>query len=178
MKFRTLLIPWNWFKNEAQGFPYRWKQTQAPSNDRPENRLPHEIDNLFDNHLPRTPLIGIPREKGNPLRNITSPKLDIMEDPMQYTVTLEVPGMNEKDMLLTLVDGTLMIRGEQRDEHHDTNQQYHLMERSYESFQRVLSLPTNVNHHTVVAKYTKGILRITMAKDPQAQPARRIIPLT
>ena len=101
------------------------------------------------------------------------PQVDIGESQKDYTITVEVPGVQEKDIDLTLIDGTLTIRGEKRSEHEEKEKHYHRVERSYGSFQRILSLPNDADENTVKAKFKDGVLTITIAKDPQAKPAGR-----
>ena len=103
------------------------------------------------------------------------PQLDIGESQKDYTITVEIPGVQEKDIDLTLIDSTLTIRGEKRDEHENQEKHYYRIERSYGSFQRILSLPTDADENTVKAKFRDGVLTITIAKDPQAKsPVRKI----
>ena len=178
MELKNLLTPWNWFKKEEERSPSVRHQNGGLSTDHPLGRLHREIDNLFDQAFQGLPWSGLGKEQGGLWKGMLSPHLDIEENSTHYTVTVEVPGVEEKDINLTLTDGTLTIRGEKRHEQEDTNRHYHRVERTYGSFQRVLSLPTDVNQQTVEAKFKNGILRITMAKDPHAHPAARNIPIT
>ena len=178
MELKNLLTPWNWFKKEEERSPSGQTRNGVLSTDHPLGRLHREIDNLFDQAFQGLPLAKLGKEQGGLWRGMISPHLDIEENSTHYTVTVEVPGVEDKDINLTLADGTLTIRGEKRYEQEDTNRHYHRVERSYGSFQRVLSLPTDVDQQTLEAKFKNGILRITMAKDPQAQPAVRNIPIT
>ena len=177
MELKNLLTPWNWFKKEKEQSSSRRNQNGLPTTDHPLDRIHRDIDNLFNTALQGFSLTGIQTERGSLMKGLISPRLDIEEDHAQYTVTVEVPGVEEKDMRLTLSDGTLMIRGEKRYEHEDTNRHYHRVERSYGSFQRMLSLPTDVDQSSVKAKFSNGVLRITMAKYLHAQPPVRTIPL-
>jgi HSP20 family protein len=103
------------------------------------------------------------------------PKVDIAEGSKHYTITVEVPGVEEKDIDLTVADGTLTIRGEKRQEQEDHDRQYHRVERSYGAFQRVISLPTDAKEETIEAKFKNGILTLTVQKNPTVKQAGRKI---
>ena len=103
------------------------------------------------------------------------PQVDIGESQKDYTITVEVPGVQEKEIDLTLIDGTFTIRGEKRSEHEEKEKHYHRVERSYGSFQRILSLPTDADENSIKAKFKDGVLTIILAKDPSAKPPVRKI---
>ncbi len=106
------------------------------------------------------------------------PKVDIAEESKHYTITVEVPGVEEKDIDVTIADGTLTIRGEKRHEQENRDRQYHRVERSYGAFQRVISLPNDSNEDAVEAKFKNGILTMTVPKNPGAKSAGRKVPIT
>jgi HSP20 family protein len=91
---------------------------------------------------------------------------------------VEVPGVDEKDIELTIADGTLLIRGEKRYEKEDHDKQYHRVERSYGAFQRMLSLPTDADESKIAAKFKNGVLTVTIAKNPDTKPPVRRIAIT
>lgn len=182
--------PWNWFKKEqdAQESPRGVPVTKAnlpmspssPSLD-PLLRLHHEVDRLFDDAFrgfgvqwPRLSLPAMASEWQGLLR----PALDIQEKDNQYRITLEVPGVDEKDIQLTLDDDVLWIRGEKRQEQEHKDGQYHRVERSYGSFQRALNLPEDANQDAIKASFKNGVLTITIDRRAQtASPSERIIPI-
>ena len=104
------------------------------------------------------------------------PSLDIHETEKQYVITLEVPGVEEKDIQLTLDDDVLWVRGEKRQEEERKDAQYHFVERSYGSFQRALNLPADANQDAINASFKNGVLTITLDKreQPAASGARQI----
>ena len=175
MELKNLLTPWNWFKKEEEHSPTAQTHNGVKSTDYPLRQLHHDLDTLFDQMLH-----GVPQLSGNTKQSSTwggllMPQVDIGERQKDYVITVEVPGVQEKDIDLTLIDGTLTIRGEKRDEHEEKDKQYHRVERSYGSFQRILSLPTDADENTIKAKFKDGVLTITIAKDPQAKPPVRKI---
>jgi len=178
MELKNLLTPWNWFKKEEEQSQAVQSQNVVRPADHPLARFHRDIDQLFDNVFQGIPLSPVRREHGSSWGGLLLPQVDIGEGEKQYTITVEVPGVAEKDIHLTLADGTLMIQGEKRSEQEDKNKHYHRVERSYGSFQRMLSLPTDADENKVEAKFKDGVLTITIAKDPGAKPAVRHIAIT
>ena len=175
MEIKNLLTPWNWFKKEEeQSQPVR-RQNGSSSIDHPLGQLQRDIDKLFDQVFHGFPGSAFGKDHRGTGGGVILPQVDIGEISKQYTITVEVPGVQEKDIEMTLADGTLMIRGEKRSEHEEKEKHYHRVERSYGSFQRLLSLPADADENTVHATFKNGVLTITIAKDPQAKsPVRKI----
>lgn len=86
--------------------------------------------------------------------------------------------MGEKDFSLKLNDSTLSIRGEKRQEKEDKQTNYYRMERSFGSFQRVISLPEDVNQDGINAKYANGVLTIKLPRKPKAETESRKIQIS
>jgi HSP20 family protein len=95
------------------------------------------------------------------------PKVDVTEDEKNYTLTAELPGLTEKEVELSLVDGRLTMKGEKKQEKEETTKQYWLSERTYGSFQRTFALPDGVDPEKVAAQFTKGVLTLTLPKKPE-----------
>ncbi|RCN55701.1 Hsp20/alpha crystallin family protein [Acidiferrobacter thiooxydans] len=111
-------------------------------------------------------------------QGLLRPSLDIQETDKQYRITLEVPGVEEKDIQLTLEDDVLYIRGEKRQEQEHKDAQYHRIERSYGSFQRALNVPADADQDTFKASFKNGVLTVTIDKRAQAgSPRGRSIPI-
>ena len=139
MELKNLLTPWNWFKKEEEQSQPARSQNVSRSSDHPLARFHRDLDQLFDSAFQGFPLWAEGRETGSSWGGFILPHVDISEDKKQYTITVEVPGVAEKDIQMTLADGTLMIQGEKRTEQEDKHKHYHRVERSYGSFQRILS---------------------------------------
>jgi HSP20 family protein len=176
MEFKKFLTPWNWFKKEEeQG--HKPSTTLPISREYPLDRLHHEIDQVFGNFFRGLSWPSL-FQNGDPwLGGMMLPKVDIAESAKQYTITVEVPGVEEKDIDLTIADGTLTIRGEKHYEKEDKDRQYHRVERSYGHFQRVISLPGDAKEDAIEAKFKNGILTLTIPKTAQPQQAGRKIPI-
>ena len=129
--------------------------------------LQSDINRLFDAFM--TPF------DGNEFRNSISPKLDIAELKDKYEIKAELPGMDEKDINLSIEDGVLSISGEKKSEIEDKNKGYYLKECSYGTFSRSVRLPENIVDDKIAAKFNKGVLVIDMPKkEPTVAKARKI----
>ena len=124
-----------------------------------------EMDRLFDSFLGGVPsLTGF--RQGFTEAQMT-PTLDVKENEKEIIVKADLPGMDEKDINLTIHNGVLSLRGEKKSEHTDQRENYHVMERSYGSFQRSIRLPETINEDKAEARFDKGVLTITLPKRPE-----------
>jgi HSP20 family protein len=131
-----------------------------------------EMDRVFERFehgWPRWP--ALLRREGV----ITVPELDVRENINSIVVEAELPGVDEKDVTVTLVNGVLTIKGEKKQEKEEKGENYYLAERSFGSFERAIRLPDTVDEAKVEAKFDKGVLRVTAAKKPEAVKAERKI---
>ncbi len=147
------LAPWNWFKNEQQeqqtvsSLPVQRNDLPAASGPvSPILQLHREIDRLFDDAFRGFgfPALNMPQWPSD-WSGMLKPALDIQETDKQYKIALEVPGVEEKDIQITLDNDVLMVRGEKRQEQEKKEGGFHRVERSYGSFQRALNLPDDAN---------------------------------
>ena len=104
-----------------------------------------------------------------------SPRVNISEDDMAIKVTAELPGMDEKDIDITLSSDSLTIKGEKKEESEERDRDVFRMERRYGSFHRVIPLSAEVDESKAQADFKKGVLKITLPKTAQAQQARKKI---
>ena len=125
--------------------------------------LREEINRLFD-----TPFRGVFQDSD--LFNGWSPTLDVHEDKDHVTVKVELPGVKKEDIDLSLHDGTLTISGERKSERNENDEGFSCQERFFGRFQRTVTLPKPVNPNTVNARYTDGILTVTLAKTEESKP--------
>jgi HSP20 family protein len=102
-------------------------------------------------------------------------RLDVKEDEKTYTVTADLPGLAENEVDVTFEDGVLTIRGEKKIARDDKKGTWHLVERSYGSFARQLSLPVGVKADAIEAKFDKGVLTITLPKETEPQKSAKKI---
>jgi len=100
------------------------------------------------------------------------PSLDLSDRGDSLVAELEVPGMDPKDINISVTGDVLTISGEKKREKEDKEHNYHLVERSYGKFSRSIRLPSTVNPDRVEAFYKDGILIISLDKTEQAKTKR------
>jgi HSP20 family protein len=98
------------------------------------------------------------------------PKADIYEDQEGLRLSFEIPGMDPKDVRVSLTENTLTVSGQRKLENEDKRTNYRRIERSYGSFERSFSLPTNLDGEKIQAKYQSGVLQIHIPKSEKAKP--------
>lgn len=130
--------------------------------------LRREIDNLYDrffdaDFMPSAYHFG----KGK-----WGPKLDISEDRRGITIKAEIPGIEAKDLDISIDGRLLSIRGEKKQEQTDKDETYYRVERSYGYFNRTIELPAEVDPNKVYASYKKGILKINLRKTKSSETKR------
>ena len=100
------------------------------------------------------------------------PAFDVSETDEEIIVRAEVPGMNIKDIDITLTDGLLTIKGERKLEKEDKKENYHRIERQFGSFSRSLNLGSKVKAEGIEAAYKGGILTVTLPKAEESKPKK------
>jgi HSP20 family protein len=140
-----------------------WKRNK----DKHAKDLRHEVDSMYDrffepDFLPST-LFG----KGK-----WGPKLDISEGRKDIIVKAEIPGIEAKDLDISIDGRRLNIRGEKKQEQTEEEQTYYRVERSYGYFNRTIELPSAVDPDKVDASYKKGILKIKLRKTKSSETKR------
>jgi HSP20 family protein len=101
----------------------------------------------------------------------------VSETDKEIKVSAELPGMDEKDIDVSLTRDSLTIKGEKKQETEDKGEDYYRMERSYGSFTRSIPLPIEVDTDKVQATFKKGVLEITLPKTARAIQETRKIPV-
>ncbi len=96
------------------------------------------------------------------------PKVNVSESEKEIVVSAELPGMDDKDIDVSLSKNELTIQGEKKEEKEEKKESYYSMERSYGSFKRTLPLPCKVEDDKVEAQFKNGVLTITLPKAPEA----------
>jgi HSP20 family protein len=97
-----------------------------------------------------------------------NPKVDVSETEKEVRVVAELPGMDEKDIQLSLEHEALVISGEKKSESEEKGKNFHRVERSFGSFSRVIALPSEVEADKVEAEFKKGVLTVTLPKPASA----------
>ncbi len=97
------------------------------------------------------------------------PAFDISENDKEFLVTAELPGIDSKDVELTISDGILSVKGEKKHEKEDKGEDYHRVERRFGSFHRSFRIPGKVESDKIDASYKDGILKILLPKTEETE---------
>lgn len=131
------------------------------------DRFRTEMDRTFDR------LFGglLPREDGGVFR-MWAPTLDVSETDTEVTVRAEVPGIDPKDLEITVTGQLLTLSGEKKESSERKGENYFHSERRFGSFRRSITLPTTVDVDKVSAEHKNGVVKITLKKREGAVPKR------
>jgi len=125
--------------------------------------LRRRMDDMFEGFLHGFDLRPFESRSG-----VFSPSIDVVENDKDIRISAELPGMEEKDIDVSLSRDSLTIKGEKREEKEDKGKGYYRMERSYGSFSRTLPLPSEIDQDKVKATFKKGVLTVTLPKTEKA----------
>ena len=99
-----------------------------------------------------------------------APPMDVKEDDDAYTVQMEVPGVKQEDLNLTLQENVVTIRGQKAQRSEEDEGNFRRIERSYGAFARSVTLPRPVDGNAVTAKLSDGVLEVRLPKMEEAKP--------
>lgn len=133
-----------------------WKPFGEPSS------LRREMENLWNRFLGETPIPRIMSQEW-------LPSVDISETANQLVITVELPGLEPKDVSVSISENMLTIKGEKKKEKEDQDEHYHYLERYYGSFQRSFKIPVNIRGDEIKASFDKGVLTVTLPKTEEAK---------
>jgi HSP20 family protein len=145
--------------------------------------LREEMERLFDRFTaPFLPSLGGRRGFAvEPFRHFqtsfgfSAPAVDVIETDKGYRIKAELPGLDEKDVDVSLSGDTLTIKGEKSESKEEKEGDYHLSERRYGSFQRSFYVPEGVDRDNISAKFEKGVLVIELPRSAEATQQRKKI---
>lgn len=138
-----------------------------PWREREVDRFRDEIDKMFRDFFTRSPFSRA-HEGGDWL-----PAIDMSESEKEIVVNAEIPGMDGKDIDISLNGRVLTIKGERKQEKEGKEKNYHFLERRYGTFSRSFELPADVDSEKIKASYKDGVLKINLPKTTQ-QTIKRI----
>lgn len=121
-----------------------------------------EMDRLWNRFLGETPF-------ARTFNEMWSPSVDISETKDDFVVKAELPGLEAKDVNVSISGNVLTIKGEKKAEEEEKDEHYHRVERYSGSFQRVFQLPSGVKADKVEANFDKGVLKVTLPKVEEAK---------
>lgn len=157
------LAPWHWTRSALPG---RYPGRHALES------LHRDMDRMFEDFWR-----GMDRPFGQAVSGFGAnmPAIDQSEDDKACYIAVELPGVDEKDVDVSLADNVLTISGERKSEKEEKEKNYYLKECSYGSFRRSITLPAEVDDKKIKATFDKGVLKITLPKSTAAQKkAKRI----
>ena len=137
------LVPWRPFEREVS--PFR-----------------RDIEDLWNRFFGETPLA----------RRVTEewwPTVDMAETKDSFILKAELPGLDAKDVEVSISGDVLTIRGEKKKEEEEKDEHHYRAERYYGSFQRAFQLPTSVKADKIEAAFDKGVLKVTLPKVEEAK---------
>ena len=143
-----------------------------PANDR-LRPLQQQMSHFLEDHVGA----GVPHSRTFPRNSGFSPSMDISASDEQIEVTVELPGIDERDVEVTLANGVLTVRGEKK--WHSKiaykDRSHYRLERSYGAFRRAFQLPPEIDSTEASANFDRGVLKITVGKTKAAKPTARKI---
>ena len=151
---------------------------------RPLEKIRQQVDHLFEDFNHRSNLS--PFNRGlfdvdpfwrRELIGHSLPAVDITEKDNSFEITAELPGMDQKNIEVKLSNGSLIIKGEKKEEKEEKHKGYHLSERHYGSFERVFNLPKGVDADKIEASFSKGVLSLSLPKKLDAMKADKVVPI-
>lgn len=144
--------------------PRLWERDDETSHFPSFHSLQREIDRLFERFSGKDlSLLGTNEENGHLV-----PRLDVHETDTNIEITTEMPGVEEKDIDVTVEDDMLSIRGEKKTEREESDDGYKMSERTFGTFERKMKVPHGIDADKIEAKLAKGVLSVTIPKPPEA----------
>jgi len=161
------LIPWSRQENRLPVSV----SAERDRGDHPLLSLHRDVNRLFDEVFRG---FGVP-STGGFSSSLAWPNLELGETDKEVRITAELPGLDEKDVDITVEEGMLTLRGHKKAEVEDKDRGY--TERSYGRFERRIGLPRGIERDKATATFRNGVLTITMPKSEAANENLRRIPI-
>jgi HSP20 family protein len=164
------LAPWNWFKKEEEhGSDVPVRHTQPSALKGRDTHDPFKVIGDLGRMLDSTLKGWSPLNVDSLLTPLSAsgllrPQVDIGASSDEYSISVEIPGVTEKDIALEVLGDSLIIKGEKCQEQESRDKSYYRVERSYGSFQRLLSLPEDAEHDKISAVFKNGVLTVSIPR--------------
>ena len=174
------ILPW---KRDGKKLPIQRDADVMDNTEYPLLSLQNEMNRLFEdfwqNPFSMRPFATFDRMWPSTMSGSTwsgfNPNVDISETDREIKLEAELPGLDEKDIEISISEDVLTIKGEKRHENKRKENNYYYAERSYGTFTRQFALPNAVDEDKIDATFKKGILTITMPKRPEVVEQRKRI---
>ena len=125
------------------------------------------FDSMFSHDLPQFPSA-----------QSWTPAVDVNETETEFFLSVDMPGLDKKDVSVDIHDGVITIKGERDIDNEKSTDGYRIRERQLGSFNRSFRLPDNVNEDKVAAKFKNGVLTVTLPKTKEILPEGRQIKIS
>jgi len=143
--------------------------------DHPFYSLQRQMNTLFDDFF--RGLDAAPRGFSTQGFGNFIPTVDVKESEKEFMIKAELPGVEEKDVEVTVTKDAVTIKGEKKEEKEDKDKSYYYMERSYGSFQRVIPLDAETESDKAQASFKNGVLNITVPKSKSVKAKGTKVPI-
>jgi HSP20 family protein len=163
----TNLMPW---RRKEQAPRRRGDETVNREEEHPLTLFEQDMNRMFDEFFSGFGLAPT-WESG---WSAFSPQVDIVDSEKEIKVSVELPGLGEKDIDVSLSGDMLTISGEKRQEKEDKGKNYYRIERSYGSFKRAIPIPCEVKTEDIDATFKNGVLSIVLPKTTEGQCRQKI----
>lgn len=168
------LAPWNWFKNEdveKQNIPVSYKDRNSSNFPASFADLHREMNRMFESFFKSQSIMN--PEFG--FDNLLRPSLNIVAKEDHYDISVELPGIEAKDIKLEVKDDCLFISGEKKHENEMKDGHCYRSERSYGFFKRTLDLPNDVDQDNITASYENGVMKVNLPRTEVESKDKKII---
>ena len=157
-----------------------WTRDKAKSPARVENEpnplmaLQSDINHVFEDFWN---VVGNGWNGRANMVEMFGPSTDVTETAKSVDVSVELPGMTQEDIDISVSNDAMIIRGEKKVEHEDERKGIYMSERSYGSFYRALPLPAGVDTDKAEATFKNGVLTVSLPKTAEEQANVKSIPV-
>jgi HSP20 family protein len=125
----------------------------------------HRMNHMFDNAFYPT----VKEDEGLSMWN-SKPAVDVYDNDKNIVIKAELPGMVKKDIIVQVNGRVLTLKGERSAENEVKEDKYHRRERSYGKFERIFTLPAEVDPDKITADYKNGVLKVDIPKFEEQKP--------
>lgn len=129
-------------------------------------RIQRDMNSLLGGSL----MANLPSRDSSLYDQVFNPAVDLEESDDKYTLKVDLPGVDKKDIELTVEDNSIAIKGEKKEERKDKDKGALRTERFYGRFYREVAFPLGIDNSKITADYTNGVLQITVPKKEETKP--------
>lgn len=140
----------------------------------PFSKLRDEVEHIFDEFPARFPSL---QNASRSAFSMPIPAVEMIENDQAYKISVEVPGIDINDIDLSVQQDMLVLKGEKRKEHSESDRTHSSSERTYGCFERHITLPADADVESIEANAKNGVLTIDIPRDKENKQSARSIPI-